>query len=306
MKDRSTRVCGLCAIGAALALSATANAQDVALVSAASTTAATAATYNADVQAKLMATGLFGSVTIIDVATHAGSIPTLAQLQAFDAVMTWSNGTYFDAAGLGNVLADYVDAGGGVVVATFANSTATVNRRLEGRWRTGGDYEIVRSGSGNASGSATLGTIVMPGHPIMAGVNSFDGGTSSFRPSGTMLSPHGQLVAQWSDGRVLAAASTQFPGRADLGMYPPSADVSATWWMTSTDGARLMANALLYTIGESCYPDCNGDGLLNLSDFGCFTTRFALGEAYADCNGDGVRNLSDFGCFTTKFALGCP
>ena len=55
-----------------------------------------------------------------------------------------------------------------------------------------------------------------------------------------------------------------------------------------------------------CYPDCNGDGSLNLSDFGCFTTKFALGDPYADCNGDGVRNLADFGCFTTKFALGCP
>ena len=59
-------------------------------------------------------------------------------------------------------------------------------------------------------------------------------------------------------------------------------------------------------ITAPCYPDCNEDGQLNLSDFGCFTTRFALGEGYADCNGDGVRNLSDFGCFTTKFALGCP
>ncbi|MCC6661200.1 MAG: hypothetical protein IT437_09975 [Phycisphaerales bacterium] len=56
----------------------------------------------------------------------------------------------------------------------------------------------------------------------------------------------------------------------------------------------------------ACYADCNGDGALNLSDFGCFQTRFALGDAYADCNGDGVKNLSDFGCFTTKFALGCP
>ncbi|MCC6661371.1 MAG: EF-hand domain-containing protein [Phycisphaerales bacterium] len=55
-----------------------------------------------------------------------------------------------------------------------------------------------------------------------------------------------------------------------------------------------------------CYPDCNGDGALNLSDFGCFTTKFALGDPYADCNGDSVLNLSDFGCFTTKFALGCP
>ena len=55
-----------------------------------------------------------------------------------------------------------------------------------------------------------------------------------------------------------------------------------------------------------CYPDCNGDTNLDLADFGCFTTKFALGDLYADCNADGVRNLSDFGCFTTKFALGCP
>ncbi|MCC6660264.1 MAG: hypothetical protein IT437_05205 [Phycisphaerales bacterium] len=55
-----------------------------------------------------------------------------------------------------------------------------------------------------------------------------------------------------------------------------------------------------------CYPDCNGDGALNLADFGCFTTKFALGDPYADCNADTVLNLADFGCFTTKFALGCP
>ncbi|MCC6659723.1 MAG: hypothetical protein IT437_02430 [Phycisphaerales bacterium] len=56
----------------------------------------------------------------------------------------------------------------------------------------------------------------------------------------------------------------------------------------------------------SCYPDCNDDGVLNLADFGCFQTKFALQDSYADCNGDGLLNLSDFGCFLTKFALGCP
>lgn len=27
---------------------------------------------------------------------------------------------------------------------------------------------------------------------------------------------------------------------------------------------------------------------------------------YADCNGDGVLNIADFGCFQSRFALGCP
>jgi hypothetical protein len=31
-----------------------------------------------------------------------------------------------------------------------------------------------------------------------------------------------------------------------------------------------------------------------------------VASCYADCNSDGVLNLSDFGCFQTKFALGCP
>ena len=55
----------------------------------------------------------------------------------------------------------------------------------------------------------------------------------------------------------------------------------------------------------ACKPDFNGDGLLNLADFGAFTTAFALGEQRADYNGDGVLNLADFGAFTTGFALGC-
>jgi hypothetical protein len=59
-------------------------------------------------------------------------------------------------------------------------------------------------------------------------------------------------------------------------------------------------------VGPTCYADCNGDGVLGLADFGCFQTKFALGDPYADCNGDGVLGLADFGCFQTKFALGCP
>jgi hypothetical protein len=65
----------------------------------------------------------------------------------------------------------------------------------------------------------------------------------------------------------------------------------------------------LYTyqaLGEKCYPDCNIDGALNLADFGCFQTKFGLGDLYADCDGDNLLTLADFGCFQTEFALGCP
>ena len=58
--------------------------------------------------------------------------------------------------------------------------------------------------------------------------------------------------------------------------------------------------------GSSCYPDCTGDGVLTVSDFGCFQTRFAAGDPYADCNGDGILTVADFGCFQTRFVAGCP
>ncbi len=56
---------------------------------------------------------------------------------------------------------------------------------------------------------------------------------------------------------------------------------------------------------QTCYPDCDASGALNVNDYICFQTRFALGDPYADCNGDGVRNVNDYICFQTRFALGC-
>ncbi len=257
-----------------------------------------------DAQAKLMGTGFFGSVDIIAVNTGQ-PVPTLAQLQQYDAIMTWSNTTYNDAAALGTLFADYVDAGGGVVATVFANSTQTVGRFLTGRWQAEG-YEIIPAALGTTTGSATLGNILMPGHPILDGVNSFNGGTSGFRPTTTTLTTHGQKVAEWSDGKTLVAVSSTFPNRADLGMYPPSSDASAGWWASTTDGARLMANALLYTMADECYPDCTGDGNLTIADFGCFQAAFAGGNMYADCNASGTLTIADFGCFQSAFATGCP
>ncbi|MFG0285271.1 MAG: S8 family serine peptidase [Phycisphaerales bacterium JB039] len=57
---------------------------------------------------------------------------------------------------------------------------------------------------------------------------------------------------------------------------------------------------------DTCYPDCNGDGILDLFDFLCFQNQFGAGEPEADCNGDGILDLFDFLCFQNEFAAGCP
>src|SRR5262249_52779257 len=47
------------------------------------------------------------------------STPTLAQLQNYDCVYTYVDSVYADPVALGNHLADYVDAGGKVILGSF-------------------------------------------------------------------------------------------------------------------------------------------------------------------------------------------
>jgi hypothetical protein len=58
-------------------------------------------------------------------------------------------------------------------------------------------------------------------------------------------------------------------------------------------------------VGGDCYPDCNGDGALNILDFVCFQGLFQNGDNAADCNGDGALNILDFVCFQGAFQQGC-
>jgi len=189
-----------------------------------------------------------GTLGLVDVFNARFGTPTLAQLQKYDAVLAWSDFPFSNSTALGNVLADYVDAGGGVVSAVFTAGFALDPNRLGGRWISG-DYEIIPALASFIQGQATLGAVDFPSHPIMNGVASFNGGAKSFRPTSTSLNPGGLIVAKWSDGRTLVAVSTKMHNRVDLGMYPPSSVVAGSgFWDSMTDGDTLMANALLYTV----------------------------------------------------------
>ncbi len=58
-------------------------------------------------------------------------------------------------------------------------------------------------------------------------------------------------------------------------------------------------------LNEPCAPDCDASGGLNIDDFICFQTLYALGDPAADCDATGTLNIDDFICFQTLFALGC-
>ncbi len=63
--------------------------------------------------------------------------------------------------------------------------------------------------------------------------------------------------------------------------------------------------AWLGAIDAPCYPDCDGSGVLDIDDFICFQTLYALGNPDADCDGSGSLDIDDFVCFQTMYAVGC-
>jgi hypothetical protein len=69
--------------------------------------------------------------------------PTLAQLQEYGCVLTWVNYAYHDRVAMGNVLADFVDGGGRVILGQWCKQTEQINW-LDGRIMTA-DYCPVAS-----------------------------------------------------------------------------------------------------------------------------------------------------------------
>lgn len=204
------------------------------------------ASWNDDVKSKV-ATSL--PTTGVD-AFLAGSgqpVPTLAQLLHYESVLVYSDsGGFNDPVALGNVLADYVDAGGGVVVATFALNSSSLG--IAGRLLTG-NYLPVTQGIQSGGGGLTL-TPVLAAHPILQGVNSFNGGSSSYLANVSLM-PGAVLVANWSTGQPLIATRTVGSGRVvALNFYPPSSDARGDFWSSSTDGGAIMGNALRWAGGS--------------------------------------------------------
>lgn len=54
-----------------------------------------------------------------------------------------------------------------------------------------------------------------------------------------------------------------------------------------------------------CVPDCDASATLNIDDFICFQTLYAVGDPKADCDTSGTLNIDDFVCFQAAYAIGC-
>ena len=215
-----------------------------------------------DVANKLALHPRVQSVTLID----AGAItPSGFDLLAFDAVLTFSDLAYADPVLLGNALADYVDDGGGVVLAMFAMNEAPglTGLGIDGRFLSD-NYFCIERDDANYLGlfeAGALGAVLVPGSPVMEGVSSFSTDQGAFRVA-TQPHPKATRIANWATSEVFAASRHDLSGRrVDLGFFPVSDDTAITGWDATTDGARLLGNAVVWAAGcpisgpeEGCNP----------------------------------------------------
>ncbi len=272
-----------------------------------------------DPRDKILATGLFSEVAIIN-ATGIGDgvgTPPLETLLEYDAIITWSNASYDDAVSMGDVLADYVDAGGGVVVAVFANTSTNSARFLQGRWLSDPGYIAIPQGGGFVDGTAAgLGEVLVEDHPTLEGVASFfnnapigsSGPFGAWRPAELGLTTGSTLVARWTTGETLIAIAPN-PAVVELGFHPVSSEVNAGYWDQTTDGGRIMANALLFVAGvdeEPCPIDLDGSGTIDLDDLDLVLSNFGTMNDAGDTDGNGFVDLDDLDAVLAAFGSSCP
>jgi len=177
----------------------------------------------------------------------ASTTLSLSLLQQYSLVFAWTNHGW-PVNILGTLFTQYVNSGYPLVLAIFSF------QNYSGSVLSGGffpNYYAILPGTVSYGPRAILGSFDNT-HPIMAGVKTFDGGSDSFRVPNN-LNPNAKMVALWSDGKVLIATlEVNGVKRVDLGFFPPSNAVEPTSWISTTDGAKIMVNAVNYALSSDC------------------------------------------------------
>jgi hypothetical protein len=197
----------------------------------------------------MYAGGFFGAFDTINAAHSAPPSAESLWNAGYRAILTYSDAPYQDSAAWGDMLADFVELGGGVVVTVFADEAG---EELQGRWNPRYTLWDVNAG---AYASGTLGTVHAPEHPIMRGVATV--ACANFRTAATtpLVSPYITRVADWAESTLQCVAYDSAGRRVVyLGFYAaaPFADTPSPLtgnWITQVNNALLWAAPLDHDVG---------------------------------------------------------
>ncbi len=140
----------------------------------------------------------------------------------YEAILVYADTAFHDADELGDVLVDYIEAGGGVVVAGYAFNDGNA---IGGRFASEGYYPLTTDGTQQTD----VGPLRSwwPGEPnshdpictekgihaIWKGVNWFYGGDKAMHTSGLTPTTTAEEVGQWENGEIFAATLEAAAGR---------------------------------------------------------------------------------------------
>jgi|GEM_PF-1262444 len=170
---------------------------------------------------------------------------TLADLEGYDVVFVtnntqWQQSGAVDPVVIGDLLADYIDGGGKVIVNQFTYSYDAW--KLSGRFITG-QYGPFIPSTTDANIQTELGTILAPGHPILEGVSELE---YSGYVQNVGLAPGAEALANWANGQLFLAVNGNVVA---LNALPSLGDGGPLQW--TGDLPTLYQNAVHWLSGPS-------------------------------------------------------
>lgn len=224
-------------------------------------------------------------VQALDADIHEARIAELNPqlLREHDVVVVWTHQALTEqaSANLGNLLADFVEDGGGVVELVFAQFEP--NPDVQGRWRSANYAAVSSGGRDGVFTPGSFGQVDIEGHPILDSVRGFSADRNRSGTESTLL-PGAQRVVAYDDGQILAATREDKPGRvAWLGFHP--GDPSRL----SGDWERMLANAAGWA-GQPVAVNAGGPYAIDEGSEMLTLDASASGEGLAlswDLDGDG-------------------
>ncbi len=165
-------------------------------------------------------------------ADPGGSIPDLTVVHQYHLVIAWNNYPWADKYAIGNVLADFIDAGGKVITLVDCWSASPFDSH--GRYFDEG-YSPFVSLSGAQFNPRTLGWF-NPYHPIMQGISQLS--ITDFY-NNVALTSAAELVAAWDDSTPLIATK---PNTVAINIWPGD----GYYW--AGDFPTLIHNSIRYLI----------------------------------------------------------
>ncbi|KAJ5068837.1 btb/poz domain-containing [Anaeramoeba ignava] len=183
---------------------------------------------------------------LIDARTE---LPTLEEMMEYQVIFTYSRfSQYQNPELLGNLLSEYVEKGGNLVICCRNSLRTDDSYYIKGKILTN-DTLPLTTGTNITFSPGKLAQKNLD-HPLLQNVKTFDGGSGSYRVK-VSVTQNSKCVAFWNDNLPMIAYKRKFPHFGmivALNLFPVSDAIGTTCWRRNTDGNIIISNAVYFAV----------------------------------------------------------